>query len=172
MKAIYGLYSNPDLARRATSLLVSGAIELGVDQRNIAVISSEPFDDYALGRPEKSTPMSWLAALGGLVGGAGGYWLTALTQKAYPLPTGGMPIVPVWTDGIIVYEMTMLGAILCTLVTLLSGARLPSLGWKLYDPEVSNGKILVGVVSPPGDSRIAIQQRLREAGAERVKELT
>ena len=57
-----------------------------------------------------------------------------------------MPLAPVWTNGIIVYEMTMLGAILTTLVTLLIGAGLPNIKTVITDPEISSGKILVGVV--------------------------
>ena len=49
---------------------------------------------------------------------------------------------------IIMFELTMLGAILATVATLAVSARLgPSS--KLYDREVSDGKILVGVENPP-----------------------
>ena len=53
------------------------------------------------------------------------------------LPTGGMPITPPWTNGIIVYEMTMLGAILTTIVMLLIGAGLPNFKGVITDPEIS-----------------------------------
>ena len=56
-----------------------------------------------------------------------GYLLTRFTQFVYPLPTGGMPIAPPWTNGIIIYEMTMLGAILTTVITLLVTAQLAAL---------------------------------------------
>ena len=113
--------------------------------------------------------MPWLAALGAMIGGSSGYALAVFTQRAYPLPTGGMPIAPHWTNGIVTYELTMLSAILTTLAALLISSRLPD--WsssKLYDPEVSNGKILVGVMNPPADIRPDLERRLREAGADRV----
>ena len=67
---------------------------------------------------------------------------------SWPLKTSGMPIVPMWTNLIIIFEMTMLSAILATVITLLITAGLPSRGGKLYDPEVSDGYILVGVENP------------------------
>jgi len=167
LKAIYGLYADPDSAQRAVDSLRAA----GVDERAISVASSEPFEEYEFGRREQRTPMAWLAALGGLVGGVSGYLLSSLTQKAYPLPTGGMPLAPLWTNGIITYELTMLGAILATLAILLVSARLPNWKPQLYDPAISDGYILVGVVSPPEALRIGLERTLREAGASEVKEL-
>lgn len=167
MKAIYALYPDPDSAQRAVSAL-RGA---GVEERALVVVSSEPFAEYDFGRHDDRTLMPWLAALGGLIGGVSGFFLASLTQKLYPLPTGGMPIVALWTNGIITYELTMLGAILATLLTLLTATPLPDWRAQLYDPEISDGKILIGVVNPPESSRVELESRLREAGASHVKEL-
>ena len=164
MKAVYGLYPDPDSAERAVELL-RGA---NVDDRSIVVLSSEPFDEYEFGRRDHETIMPWLAALGGLVGGASAFAFVAFTQKVYPLPTGGMPIVSLWPNGIITYEFTMFGAILTTLVTLIITARSPRDSARLFDPEVSNGKILIGVVNPAEGLRGAAEQALRNAGAESV----
>ncbi len=173
MKAIYALYPDPASAQRAVNFLR----EVGIDAQDITALSSEPFEEYDLGLQDRRTPMPWLAALGGLIGGISGFLLAATTQKAYPLPTGGMPIVSLWPNGIITYELTMLGAIVATLLTLLATAQLPD--WphwpkrkdQLYDPEISDGKILIGVVNPPEGSRVEMEARLRQAGADQVKEL-
>lgn len=170
MKAIYALYPDPGSAREAFNSLRRAAPELGIAARDVVVASSEPFDEYDFGRHDAKTPMPWLAAVGGLLGGSGGYWLAAFTQKAYPLPTGGMPIVAPWTNGIVAYEMAMLGAILATFLTLLASARLPDLRHRLYDLEISGGKILVGVIKPPEDSRFEIEKALLQAGASDTKE--
>ena len=71
-----------------------------------------------------------------------------MTERAWPLETGNMPIVAWWPNLIVIFEMTMLGAILATVLTLLVTAKLPSRVPPLYDPEVTDGKILVGVVDP------------------------
>ena len=172
MKAIYALYSDPSSAQRAVDALRRPDAALGVKPQNIAIISSEPFEEYEFGRgvskKDHKSVMPWISALGGVMGGAAGFWLAASTQNAYPLPTSGMAIVPLWTNGIITYETAMLGAILATLVTLLITARLPDPRRKLYDPAVSDGRILVGVLDPPESSRGALEKALREAGTEEV----
>ncbi len=170
MKATYALYPDPASAQRAFSSLRDAASDLGIRTRDIVVLSSEPFEEYEFAHQDTQTSLPWLAAIGGIAGGLGGYWLTTWTQHAYPIPTGGMPIAGLWTNGIIIYELTMLGAILVTLVTLLTSARLPGWWSKLYDPRISAGKILVGVVNPPEEFRVEIEKRLREAGSNDVRE--
>jgi hypothetical protein len=169
MKSLYALYPDPESAQRAVSALRASAAEAGFEQRDIAVVSSEPFEGYEFFQQGHKTQIPRIAALGGMVGGAAGFWFSAYTQNAYLLPTGGMPIVPLWTDGIITYEMTMLGAILATLLTLLLTARLPNWKRQLYDPEISEGKILVGVMNAPENSRAVVEKKLLDAGAQQVK---
>jgi len=171
MNAIYGLYPDPDSAQRAFNMLERATSDLGFSDRNIVVLSGEPYEDYGFGQQNTVTLMPWLAALGGLIGGLSGFWFVSFTQKSYPLISGGMPLITKWSNGIITYELTMLGAILATLITLLIVARLPD--WrkgKLYDPAISSGKILIGVTNPVEGTRDEIEKRLRTAGAEVVKE--
>jgi len=170
MNAIYALYSDPGSAQNAYDALRRASSALGVDAGNVVVVTSEPYEGYEFASEHAKTHMFPLAALGGLVGGSFGYWLTSFTQTSYPLPTGGMPIVTGWTNGIIIYELTMLGAILTTLLTLLITAGLPNFKPALSDPEIWNGKILVGVTDPPPAARSEIEAKLREAGALAVKE--
>jgi len=170
MNAIYALYSDPGSAQNAYDALRRASSALGVDAGNVVVVTSEPYEGYEFASEHAKTHMFPLAALGGLVGGSFGYWLTSFTQTSYPLPTGGMPIVTGWTNGIIIYELTMLGAILTTLITLLITAGLPNFKPALSDPEIWNGKILVGVTDPPPAARSEIEAKLREAGALEVKE--
>ena len=40
---------------------------------------------------------------------------------------------------------------------------------ELYDPEVSNGKILIGVAHPPESSRAEIERALRAPGSVDLK---
>ena len=171
MNAIYGLFPDPDSAQRALNLLERARGELGIKDGDIAVLSGEPYEEYGFGQKEHKTRMPWLAALGGLVGGLCGWWFVGFTQKAYPMVSGGMHLVTKWSNGIITYELTMLGAILTTLFTLLITARIPDWrGRKLYDPAISNGKILIGVTNPPEKAREELGKRLSAAGAEVIKE--
>ena len=135
----------------------------------IIVMSPEPFDEYSFSRADRKTVMPWIAVLGGLIGGTGGYLLAWYTQSAYPLVTGGMPIVAAWPTGIVTYELTMMAAVLATVIALLVGCRIPDWSDKLYDPEISSGKVLIGVVDPADDSRTSLEEGLRRAGAEKIK---
>ena len=168
MKALYALYADPQAAQRAVDSLRAASSELKFDAQQIVIVSGEPYEGYPFA-DETRRPFRW-AVLGAAVGATLGYLLTTLTQKSYPLPTGGMSLTPVWTNGIIIYEMTMLGAILTTLVNLLIGARLPNFKGGITDPEIGAGKILVGVSDPPEDSQPELERRLRQAGASQVKQ--
>lgn len=172
MKAIYTLCTNPDAAQRIVDELRLASIDLGFKSDQIVVASGEPYEGYEFSDRYAKSNMFPLAALGALVGGICGYLLTTLTQKAYPLPTGGMPITPAWTNGIIIYELTMLGAILTSLLFLLLGAHLPSFGPHLTDPEIWAGKILVGVTDPPASSDVMLEKTFRQAGATVIKKFS
>jgi len=165
LSTIYGLFPDPDSAERGMNALRNA----GVHRDRIIVMSDEPFEEYSFGHAEPSVAMPWLAALGGVVGGAGGYLLARFTQTAYPIVTGGMPIVSPFPTAIVTYELTMLGAVLTTIVTLLITAKIPKWKQPLYDPEVSRGKILIAVVEPADEARADLENKLRTAGADEIK---
>lgn len=170
MKVVYGLYADPEAAQRAVDALHAACSDLKFDERQIVIVSGEPHEGYDFADSHlTSLPYRW-AALGGAIGALSGYLLTTLTQKTYPIATGGMPITPPWTNGIIIYELTMLGTILMTLIVLLRGARLPNFKGVITDPEIWMGKILVGVVDLPRDSQTELEECLLQAGATQVKE--
>jgi len=165
--AIYGLFPDPESAVRGMHALNRA----GISPKRIIVMSEEPFDGYSFSEMDGATPMPWIAVIGGAVGGTLGFLLARLTQEAYPYPliTGGMPLLAAWPTGIVTYELTMLGAVLATIVTLLISTKLPNWKPKLSDPEISQDKILLGVLDPSDAARAEIPSRLREAGAEKVK---
>ncbi|HZL92596.1 MAG TPA: quinol:electron acceptor oxidoreductase subunit ActD, partial [Vicinamibacterales bacterium] len=129
MKSIYGLYVDPHVAQQAVDNLRAA----GINDADITVISSEPFDHFEFGHRDAKTAMPWIAAGAGLIGLLRSYYLLGASQMSWPLQTAGMPIVSMWTNLIIIFEMTMLSAILATVVTLLVTAGIPSSGGKMYD---------------------------------------
>jgi Alternative complex III, ActD subunit len=165
MKAVYALYSEPDAAQRAVDSLHAA----GVADKDITIISGEPLEGHPLGARDHATWMFWIASGGGLAGLAIATWLTRMTETAWPLPTGNMPIVAWWPNLIVMFEMTMLGGILSTVITLLVTARIPSRAPKLYDPAVTDGKILVGVENPAPAARGAIERALVAGAASSPK---
>jgi hypothetical protein len=142
--AVYALYSTPDAAQRAVDNL--HAAGLGDDR--ITILSGEPYEEFEFAHRDKATWMWHIAAAGGIAGLAFATWLTRMTELAWPLPTGNMPIVAWWPNLIVMFELMMLGAILAAVGTLLVTARLPGRRPALYDPAVMDGKILVGVQDP------------------------
>ena len=156
MSAVYALYPTPDAAQRAVNNLHAA----GVPDGQITIVSAEPFEEHAFADRDKATSMGWIALAGAIVGLLVATWLTRMTELAWPLSTGNMPIVAWWPNLIIMFELTMLGGILAAVITLLVTARLPN--WKpaLYDPEVTDGKILIGVANPRADAIPAIERPL------------
>jgi len=140
-RAVYGLYRNPDAAQQAVNRLHA----IGVPDGEITVISNQPYEEYDFSKRDKATWIYGIAGAGGVLGFVFGIWLTAKSQRAWPLPTGGMPTLAPWTTLVVLFELTMLFAILATVLTLLVTAALPQRKPRLYDPQVSDGYILVGV---------------------------
>jgi hypothetical protein len=165
VNALYGLYPSPDAAQRAVDRLRAA----GVPDRSIIVISSEPYEEYEFSHRDKATWLYWIAGGGGAVGLSAAYALTAYTQRAWPLDTSGMPIVPPYPNAIVMFEMTMLGAILATVITLFITAKLPNRGPRLYDPEVADGYLLVGLEEPPAALEAAARAALEHGGEGRVR---
>jgi hypothetical protein len=161
MTAIYGLYDKPDAAQRAFTSLKRA----GIASRDITVVSSEPFEAFEFSHRDHSMMLFRLALVGGIVFFVFGVLLTYGTETAWPLVTGGMPVVAWWPNLVIIFELTMLGSIVTTVVSLLVSAGLPAFRKSIYDPAVSDGKILVGV---PGSSD-AIREALTASGAIAVK---
>ena len=165
MKALYALYTDPDTVQRA----VNGLRSVGVADRDIVVMSSEPFEEYEFSHRDSATWLHWIAGAGGIAGLLTGYFLTSYTQLAWPLKTSGMPIVSPWPNLIVIFELTMLGAILATVVTLFITAKLPRRLPHLYDPEITKGYILVGVEQPAAELAARMQSALESVGPGQVK---
>ena len=168
MKAVYALYSNPALAQNAVDALKAAGIAPG----DITIVSSEPLEEYEFGQRDRETWMPEIAVVGAGIGLTIAYLLTSLTQQAWPLDTGGMPIVSLYANMVTLFELTMLGAVLATVATLFVTARLGRKGTEIYDPEVSNGKILVGVANPPEATITEVEQALTAGGLGELKRIS
>ena len=165
MRAVYGLYPDGESAQQAVNRLRAA----GIVDRDITVISAQPMEDYEFGEMDKATWMWWIACLGGLIGMSVGLGLSWLTETSWPMNVGGLPTFAWWPNLIIIFELTMLGSILATVATLIVTAFLPGKGRNLYDPEVTDGQILVGVEDPPEGSIQNLQATLGAPPGARVK---
>jgi hypothetical protein len=159
MSVLYALYDDGDAAQLAVDALRAG----GVNDDEITVISAEPMEDYEFGLMNRHSRLWYIASAGGAFGFLAATWLTRFTEISWPLPTGNMPIVAWWPNIIVMFEVTMLCAILATVLTLVVSGGLGRKMPALYDPAVSDGKILVGVEAPR--DRAAVERALISAGA-------
>jgi hypothetical protein len=164
MKAVYGLYPDGHAAQQAVNRLRTA----GIADRDITVLSAQPLEEYEFGNMDKGTWLWWFACLGGLIGMSAGYGLSWLTEMSWPIDVGGLPIFAWWPNLIIMFELTMLGAILATVLTLVVSALLLSRR-TLYDPEVTDGMILVGVEDPRDASLRDLEIALSAPPGARVK---
>ncbi|MGQ0732366.1 MAG: quinol:electron acceptor oxidoreductase subunit ActD [Acidobacteriota bacterium] len=155
---VYGLFAAPAEVQRA----VDGLRALGLKEREIVVMSAEPFEEYEFSHRDSATWLHWIAGIGGVVGLSAAIALLVTTQQAWPIVTSGMPIVAWWPNLIIMFELTMLGAILFTVVTLLFTVVMPRQRSTFYDPVVSDGHIVVGVENAA--DRIRVVEVLSAAG--------
>jgi len=164
VNAVYGLYPNGQSAQQAVNRVRAA----GFTDRQITVFSAQPMAEYEFGQIDKATAMWSIASGGALVGMATAFGLTWLTETSWPINTGGLPIFAWWPNLIIMFELTMLGAIVATVITLVVTAGLGRRS-TLYDPEVSDGKILVGVENPPESAVRDLQTALGAPPGAQVK---
>jgi len=112
--------------------------------------------------------MWWIACAGGLLGMGTAFGLAWVTEMSWPINVGGLPTFAWWPNLIIIFELTMLGAILATVGTLVVSAGLGR-GSTFYDAEVSDGKILVGVANPAESAVAGLQIALGAQPGAQVK---
>ena len=144
---LHAAFDSPSDVRDALARLATA----GVAASDIEVRSSIPLDhDLHPAGLEIRSRVPYMAMLGGVLGGAAAYMLISFTSQAYPLPTGGMPIVPVPTSAVIMFEGLAIGAMLCTVATVLYECRLPQLGAGPgpLDQHLAAGSIILIVRSP------------------------
>jgi hypothetical protein len=166
MKAVYGLYPDGHAAQQAVNRLRAA----GLQDRQITILTAQPMEDFEFSHIDKENWIWWIACGGGLVGMAAAFGLAWLTETSWPINVGGLPTWAWWPNLIIIFELTMLGAILATVISLVVTAGLGR-RMGLYDPEVTDGQILVGVENPAQESVSDLQKALEGPPGARVKTL-
>jgi mono/diheme cytochrome c family protein len=142
--------------------------ELGVPDEAITVMSGVPYTPEMLGRRpvyERLLPIALIGALGGFLAAL---FLTVVTPHLYPIEVGGQPLVPGPPTIIIVFEFTMLGALLATFGGLLAEIAFPVVGRQVYDHRITEGHI--GVLAVVDETLVAqVESALKETGAHHFK---
>jgi hypothetical protein len=161
---LLGLFQDPQEAADAITALR----EDGFPHEDMDVYSGSPFPEGTFGEYEAAHRLYVFPLVGALVGFAIGLLITAGTQISYPLVTGGKPILSIPPMTVIMYEMTMLSAIIFTVLGILFESRLPKARLGLYDARITEGYIGI-IVACPQERAEAADGVLRRVGAEDVK---
>lgn len=164
MRSVIGVFDNEDTAADAMDALKAG----GYDSSEYEVLTGTPYPDGTFGEAEPVHKLYRWPLMGAVCGFIIGLILTTGTQIAYPLAVGGKPILSIPPMLIIMYEGTMLGAILFTVVGIIFESRLPRLFMGAYDSRITEGYI--GVTVTTEEDRVArAEEVLRQAGAADVR---
>ena len=142
--------------------------EMGVTDDRINVISGVPVMHKMLGRPHPWTNVSRLALGGAVAGFCFGFFLNYGTPLLYNVPVGGQYITPIPPGMILLFEMTMLFALLSTFLGVFLDSYFPNYRPLEYVPEISDGKIGV-FFKVPESEQDQFTDALNQLGAESVE---
>ena len=165
MKSLLGLYLDPNDAANA----MDGLAEGGFEQGTFDVLTGTPYPEGAFGEHVPQHRLFRFPAFGAIIGFSLSLFLTTATQLAYPLITGGKPILSIFAMLIIMYEMTMLAAVIFSVIGIIFESRLPNIAPGVYDARITEGYI--GVVISVEDSEFSKAKKILEkSGSEEIKE--
>ncbi len=114
---------------------------VGISDDQVTVMSGMPYRPEMLGRPRHRGRVWRFAIVGALLGAATALFLTVGVWLLYPLVQGGQPITPIPPTLIIAFEVTMLGTMWASFLSMLFENRFPAFKSQLYDPRVTEGHI-------------------------------
>lgn len=164
-KKLLGLFQEPEQVADAMNQLKDN----GFPVEDLDIYSGSPFPEGSFGEHEPETRLYMFPLVGALIGFTLGLLWTAGTQISYPLVTGGKPLLSIPPMTIIMYENTMLGAIIFTVLGVLFESRLPRRSLGLYDERITEGYIGV-IVDCPDERTGQAESLLKGAGAEEIKQ--
>ncbi len=141
---LLGLYEGPDEAAEAVGKLK----EAGFEDNAIEVLSATPYPEGAFGEQHIKHRLFTFPFAGAACGLAIGIVWVIGAQVSLPIITGGKPVVALPAVIQILYEGTMLGAVLFTVIGVLFESRLPD-GIGLYDERIADGYIGISVLAEP-----------------------
>jgi hypothetical protein len=161
---LLGLFQDPQQVADTMSDLKGN----GFPQEDLDVYTGAPFPEGSFGEYDPPHRLFMFPLVGALIGFTIGILWTAGTQISYPLVTGGKPLLSIPPMTVIMYENTMLGAIIFTVLGVLFESRLPKRKLGLYDERITEGYLGLLVECP--EERVGHAESLLTAGgAEEIK---
>ncbi len=161
---VLGLYSDLDAAIAGVDKLA----EAGIHREDFEVLTNAPYPEGAFGHDHSTSRLGLWPVVGACCGFAVGLLVTGGTQVVYPMVTDGKPLFSIPPMVIIMYEGTMLAAVIFTVLGAIFESRLPRFVREVYDTRITDGYIGILVHSPEERVKSAVDA-LRLTGAEDVK---
>ena len=127
-RSVIGLFTDEDSVADA----LDKVSESGFSSAEYEILTGTPYPDGTFGDEEPKHKLYRFPIIGAMCGFIVGLLLTAGNQIAFPLITGGKPLLSIPPMLIIMYEGTMLGAILFTVFGIIFESRLPRLFMGAY----------------------------------------
>jgi hypothetical protein len=164
-RSILGVFRDAESAADGARRLKAA----GFTSDDYEVLSGNPYPEGAFGEHVKKNRLFVFSLGGAFVGFATALLFTAATQAAFPLVTGGKPILALPAMMIIMYELTLLLAMIFTVIGVIFESRLPRTAGPgpLYDSRITQGYIGLLVGAPENRINAAVQA-FQQAGAEDV----
>lgn len=163
-RSVLGMFLDEDVAADALDALKAE----GYTTSEYEILTGTPYPEGTFGEAEPVHKLFRWPLVGAVCGFIVAIVLTAGSQLAYPLVTGGKPILGIPPMTIIIYEGSMLGAIIFTVIGIVFESRLPRLFMGAYDTRITEGYI--GVTVTTEENRIAkAEEVLTKVGAEDIK---
>ena len=156
-----GIFSEPEQVFSALDRLHT----VGFSSADVEVLSGTPYPSGTFGEPQRPHHLYTFAFGGAILGLVVGLLVTIGTQISYPMVTGGKPILAIPAMINVLYEATLLGAIIFTVIGAVLESRLPDLKGVPYDPRPTEGCLGLVVRYTDRPSAARAERELRAAGA-------
>src|ERR687886_1698412 len=137
MTAVLGVYATAEAAARAVAALRRD----GVAPEHVEVLTDSPYPEGAFGEEPVRHHLYVFPLVGAACGLVVGILLTIAVQVAYPLVQGGKPLLSIPPMINVLYEGTLLGAIVLAVLGILFESRLPDFSGDPYDPRIGEGML-------------------------------
>jgi Alternative complex III, ActD subunit len=152
--AILGLYADAEAAASAMAALQAS----GLRSPQLEVLTDSPYPEGAFGEREVHHHLFTFSLVGAVCGFVVGLLFTIGVQIGYPEVQGGKPLLSIPPMINVLYEATLLGAIVVTVAGVIFESRLPDFSGDPYDPRISEGYIGVLVRRPDQGAEDLLRQ--------------
>ncbi len=154
---------------KETADVIDGLASMGIDEKEMVVMSGVPYPERALGRHTEWLTLPYIVLGGAISGLLFGLFLSAITPHLYRLDIGGHPPVGFPPAAIITFVFTMMATIVSTFLGVIWEMDFPRFGPAPYHKSVNEG-FLGLLVQFPASAEKEVRQLLEKHEAHHIGE--